>query len=86
MADQKNAAWLQYLRSFLKQGEGCNRRGDGRTPKNKRKSGEGLEETSVYYYGGDSGRGGVHGVQAPVAIDSNDTSSTSNKRMRRNGY
>lgn len=85
MADQKNAAWLQYLRSFLKQGEGGNRSGDGRTPKKKRKSGEGLEETSVYYYGGDGGRGGGRGVQVPVAMDSNDTSSISNKRMRRNG-
>lgn len=39
MADQKNASWLYYLRSFLKAEK--NDRGDGE--RKKRKSGEGVE-------------------------------------------
>ncbi len=44
MADQKNASFLYYLRSFLKQGDSCDN-GCG-TPVNKRKDTEDISVSS----------------------------------------
>eukprot|EP00536_Pseudo-nitzschia_multiseries_P016791 jgi/Psemu1/313588/fgenesh1_kg.1238_\ len=78
MADQKNAAWLHYLRSFLKQGA----RND-----QKRGSGEGLNNTETASGGYSlNGGGSCHtGVMMSFSTDANDTPSPSRKRMRRSG-
>eukprot|EP00533_Pseudo-nitzschia_delicatissima_P013082 CAMPEP_0197282328 /NCGR_PEP_ID=MMETSP1432-20130617/23995_1 /TAXON_ID=44447 /ORGANISM="Pseudo-nitzschia delicatissima, Strain UNC1205" /LENGTH=73 /DNA_ID=CAMNT_0042749245 /DNA_START=79 /DNA_END=300 /DNA_ORIENTATION=- len=44
MADQKNASFLYYLRSFLKQGDSCEN--DCGTPVNKRKDIEDISSSS----------------------------------------
>lgn len=76
MADQKNASFLYYLRSFFKQGDSNCENGYG-TPRNKRKGEEELQD------GSDLGDNSPNMMITNDDDDNGDALSHSNKRRCR---
>eukprot|EP00531_Pseudo-nitzschia_arenysensis_P005630 CAMPEP_0116140222 /NCGR_PEP_ID=MMETSP0329-20121206/13724_1 /TAXON_ID=697910 /ORGANISM="Pseudo-nitzschia arenysensis, Strain B593" /LENGTH=80 /DNA_ID=CAMNT_0003635305 /DNA_START=167 /DNA_END=409 /DNA_ORIENTATION=+ len=76
MADQKNASFLYYLRSFLKQGDGTTT-----TPRNKRKDADDGSNFGSNLHS--SFENSISSTMMVVADEDNDVAlSHSNKRMR----